>query len=452
MIHYAKGYWGLPLFLRLHGSPFPRTLPFAVVSVTITIWLHLWDSGREEIVRSFAHPYPFQMYGFVIGFLVVLRTNHSLARFMEARTGVETMGSKWADSVAMLTAFDGCTVGSRSQEIGKPAMKQDHEHHDDHARFIARLTHLVSLLHAMALQHLRGDEELGNIVPARTRRQTNTTAGPELKRVWNRKEPKESAVEIADGPEDEGISGYLGTRATKTNGKEETRLLAARYNHMGAHLIHAVTDDGKQARKNLVNPFLLREDQDLWVRCCAATPLAVIGGLDPHEFKELDELDCDRAYLVLAWIQALIIRRYEDLDGIRVGPPILSRVHQTLTNGMLGFNMADKIAKTPFPMPYAQMLSVCLVVFNLTMPIMVAGHINNLWLAILVNFISTVAYQGLNEVARELEDPFKPTHINDHGMPQLQAMFNSKVRAASPSVKKILTHWAQCDSWEVAKE
>ena len=99
MIHYAKGYWGLPLFLKLHGSPFPRTLPFAVVSVAITIWLHLWDSGREEIVRSFAHPYPFQMYGFVIGFLVVLRTNHSLARFMEARTGVETMRARLALSM-----------------------------------------------------------------------------------------------------------------------------------------------------------------------------------------------------------------------------------------------------------------------------------------------------------------------------------------------------------------
>ena len=46
MIHYAKGYWGLPLFLRLHGSPFPRTLPFAIVSVSITIWLHLWEFGR----------------------------------------------------------------------------------------------------------------------------------------------------------------------------------------------------------------------------------------------------------------------------------------------------------------------------------------------------------------------------------------------------------------------
>jgi predicted membrane chloride channel (bestrophin family) len=446
MIHYAKGYWGLPLFLRLHGSPFPRTLPFAIVSVSITIWLHLWEFGRESIVESFAHPYPFQVYGFVIGFLVVMRTNHSLARFMEARTGVETMGSTWADCVAMLTAFDGCTVGSRSQEVGKPAMKQDHEHHDDHARFVARLTHLISLMHAMALQNLRGDEELGNIVPARNRRQTNNAAGPEFTRVRDRAS-KENAVDIVDA-EDEGISGYLGT---KTSGKT-TRLLAARYHHMGAHLIHAETDDGKQARQNIVNPFLLQENDELWAKCCAATPLAVIGGLDPHELKELDELDCDRTYLVQAWIQALIIRRFEDAEGIRVSPPILSRVHQCLTNGMLGFNMADKIAKTPFPMPYAQMLSVCLVVFNLTMPIMVAGHIKHLWLAILVNFISTGAYQGLNEVARELEDPFKPVHINDHGMPQLQAMFNSKVRAASPAVRKTLAHWAQCDSWDVSKE
>ena len=446
MIHYAKGYWGLPLFLRLHGSPFPRTLPFAIVSVSITIWLHLWEFGRESIVESFAHPYPFQVYGFVIGFLVVMRTNHSLARFMEARTGVETMGSTWADCVAMLTAFDGCTVGSRSQEVGKPAMKQDHEHHDDHARFVARLTHLISLMHAMALQNLRGDEELGNIVPARNRRQTNNAAGPEFTRVRDRAS-KDNAVDIVDA-EDEGISGYLGT---KTIGKT-TRLLAARYHHMGAHLIHAETDDGKQARQNIVNPFLLQENDELWAKCCAATPLAVIGGLDPHEIKELDELDCDRTYLVQAWIQALIIRRFEDAEGIRVAPPTLSRVHQCLTNGMLGFNMADKIAKTPFPMPYAQMLSVCLVVFNLTMPIMVAGHIKHLWLAILVNFISTVAYQGLNEVARELEDPFKPVHINDHGMPQLQAMFNSKVRAASPAVRKTLAHWAQCDSWDVSKE
>ena len=35
---------------------------------------------------------------------------------------------------------------------------------DDHADFVERLTHLLSLLHALALQHLRGDWHLSNLV------------------------------------------------------------------------------------------------------------------------------------------------------------------------------------------------------------------------------------------------------------------------------------------------
>ena len=62
-----------------------------------------------------------------------------------------------------------------------------------------------------------------------------------------------------------------------------------------------------------------------------------------------------------------------------------------------------------------------------------------------MNVVSVVAYQGLNETARELEDPFKPTHANDLGLPQLQAMFNSKVRAATPGAS------AQIDQLEQMK-
>ena len=96
--------------------------------------------------------------------------------------------------------------------------------------------------------------------------------------------------------------------------------------------------------------------------------------------------------------------------------------------GALGFNQADKLAKTPFPMPYAQMLTVLLLVFNVTLPVMIAGNINALY--VVVSAVSVAAYQGLNETARELEDLLKPTHANDLGLPQLQAMFNS-VRAAT---------------------
>lgn len=107
------------------------------------------------------------------------------------------------------------------------------------------------------------------------------------------------------------------------------------------------------------------------------------------------------------------------------------------------YHSADKIAKTPFPMPYSQMLTTCLLTFNIILPVMVAATIDNTALAIVLAFISTVAYQGLNEVARELEDPFKPTHLNDLGLPQLQAMFNSKLRAASPPLRTLI----HCRQW-----
>jgi predicted membrane chloride channel (bestrophin family) len=196
--------------------------------------------------------------------------------------------------------------------------------------------------------------------------------------------------------------------------------------------------DAHQNRANLLSAFSLTEADDAWRACCAATPLAVVGGVDGAELAALQRLDCDRAYLVMSWIQAHVVARAEDAEGLRVPPPVLSRVYQTLSEGMLGFNQADKLAKTPFPMPYAQMLTVLLLVFNVTLPVMIAGNVNALWLGVVVSAVSVAAYQGLNETARELEDPFKPTHANDLGLPQLQAMFNSKVRAATPGASALI--------------
>ena len=150
------------------------------------------------------------------------------------------------------------------------------------------------------------------------------------------------------------------------------------------------------------------------------------------------EIDAEEARAAEAEMDA----RAEETEGLRVPPPVLSRVYQTLSDGMLGFNQADKLAKTPFPMPYAQMLTVLLLVFNVTLPVMIAGNVNALWLALVMNVVSVMAYQGLNETARELEDPFKPTHLNDLGLPLLQAEFNSKLRAASPPVG-LSTPWLE---------
>lgn len=433
MIHYSKRYWGLPLVFRAFGSPFPRTIPFAIVSVSISVVLQVVDSWKQTMVDAFGHPYPFQVYAFVIGFLVVLRTNHALARFMEARTAVELMASKWADAVVMLQAFDGVTTGSKTWDSCRRGSEQTHGDGTD--AFIARIVHLISLMHGLALQQLRGDENLDNLVVAAPR----SGLGCDLKVVSNANDGANVAANVVVVHDTEGTLGGSPTVKVVLSGEVLAREKhRSTYKLRGTYLMAAAVDDVKNHRGKILSRFSLTEQHDKWRACCTATPLAVVGGVDGSELAALQRLDCDRVYLVMSWIQALIVTRSEERDGLRIAHPILSRCHQVLSDGMLGFNQADKLAKTPFPMPYAQMLTTLLLVFNITLPVMIAGNVNALWLGITVNLVSTVAYQGLNETARELEDPFKPTHVNDLGLPQLQAMFNSKIRAATPGADSLL--------------
>ena len=137
------------------------------------------------------------------------------------------------------------------------------------------------------------------------------------------------------------------------------------YDRSSAFLVHAATADRRTERWTLPNLFMLSEGTSEWIRCNESMPITVLGGVPDKEKKSLDLLVCNRAYLVLNWIQSLLIHRLESTPGLRVPAPIMSRVHQVMSDGTLGFNQADKMAKTPFPLPYAQMLTACLLVFNL---------------------------------------------------------------------------------------
>lgn len=72
MIRYSKKYWGLHVLFRWYGSAFPRALPFSLASAAIAGVLAsffptstTWD--------LFKHPYPFQTFAFIAGFMVVFR-------------------------------------------------------------------------------------------------------------------------------------------------------------------------------------------------------------------------------------------------------------------------------------------------------------------------------------------------------------------------------------------
>lgn len=52
------------------------------------------------------------------------------------------------------------------------------------------------------------------------------------------------------------------------------------------------------------------------------------------------------------------------------------------------------------------MVLVLLIIFAGTLPLMVVAFIDKLWLAIIIDFFSVQAYWALNEVARDVEDPW----------------------------------------------
>ena len=47
-----------------------------------------------------------------------------------------------------------------------------------------------------------------------------------------------------------------------------------------------------------------------------------------------------------------------------------------------------------------------LILYALTVPLVVVAFINSTWMGLVVNFLCVQSYWCLNEVARDLEDPF----------------------------------------------
>jgi hypothetical protein len=71
MIRYSKQYWGLLTLTRWYGSAFPRALPFSIPAATLAALLRVFYTKHLE--GAWIHPYPFQTFAFVAGFMLVFR-------------------------------------------------------------------------------------------------------------------------------------------------------------------------------------------------------------------------------------------------------------------------------------------------------------------------------------------------------------------------------------------
>lgn len=146
----------------------------------------------------------------------------------------------------------------------------------------------------------------------------------------------------------------------------------------------------------------------------------------------------DRVSLIMGWIFRLIGHR-RDAGGLWVPPPVLSRPYQNLNDGHLAFAMCKKIRDTPFPFPYAQLMSFLLVLFCLSFPFVAAWAVpaqdNWPWKARILSFLVCLSLFALNEVARELEVPFHVAH-NDINIEELHDEFLSMLESLHTNFSK----------------
>jgi predicted membrane chloride channel (bestrophin family) len=399
MILYPHAFSGIPLLLTFAGSALPRAFIPALISGIIAAVAQAYDrhdregppgshnatvaSGvlgfdAESLFQQTSYPY--QVFATAVAFALVFRTNVAYNRYWEGITHLKTFSAKWGDVGAFALSFDRHANPGLSQELRARA-------EETRELYASMLVHRCSLLHALAIAHLRRECGL---------------------RPMEKAGVSESAMLI-----EADEAGRLGDHTSS-----RLALLCKCMNCLRAC----------KHSKSRYDAYLTDH------------PLAVIGGRTSAETDQLDKLDSE-ARVMSAYAQLLAtLNARRAAGGLWVDPPTVSRLHQELSAGMEGFQQACKLEDTPFPFPYAQLIAFLLFVFSLTYPFVAVGvgseQEADLWIGPALSFFVVLTYFGFHEVARELEDPFLHPP-NELPLVSLQRAFNTRLLSTWEACKRL---------------
>ena len=133
---------------------FPRAVFPALTGAGLSLLFEL-TLPHYLLSELFVHPYPFQVFAYIVAFALVFRTNVAYNRFWEMATSVTLMGSKWGDAACEAITFDELPRGKEPADRAKKLAAR--------RRFQALMVRRYSLMHACALQYLRRDDQLDNL-------------------------------------------------------------------------------------------------------------------------------------------------------------------------------------------------------------------------------------------------------------------------------------------------
>lgn len=132
-------------------------------------------------------------------------------------------------------------------------------------------------------------------------------------------------------------------------------------------------------------------------------------GLDTKTLQHLkeckDKHGFNRVEVLIHLTQSIITKAHHE-GVLNIPPPILSRVYQTISRGFVNLLNAKKIADTRFPFPYAQIITMLLMLHVVLTPIMISCLITHRVMCPVFTFVPIFAMFYINFVGVELENPF----------------------------------------------
>mmetsp|Transcript_11870 Transcript_11870/g.27007 ORF Transcript_11870/g.27007 Transcript_11870/m.27007 type:complete len:473 (-) Transcript_11870:8-1426(-) len=346
---------------------------------TLVNWQFEEEINDPDVDEPVRHFYAISAIGFVLIFATVFRSKLSWNRYWEAVTQTQMMFSKWADAYMQISTFM-----TTSTEV--------HLEHGDFARaeflmkYRRNVLHWMTLLGASAVYRLsRGDLTL----------QARATG-------WNDqialRQQLRTSYSIPAAPK---------VRSTPAFDDEKLFLPGLDFYRKVMRPPHEVffgpgltLRSSRKSRRCVSGKlYAMREEKEYGNEMEA---LNILCAATPCEMHALSQTT-DAVQTCLTWITEAV-GRCEPL--LVTPPPVLSRAYQELSNGMLGFNQALKLADIPFPFPYAQLLAVLLGVFCIVAPIYMAVFSANLLLTPLMSYALLSSLLAVNWLSIELENPF----------------------------------------------
>jgi len=140
MISYDPGYWGVACIFRLTGSVFPKAMVWAIPCTILAAVLHhvfhtSTNAVFEALEISDAAATVFGGFNFILGFLVVFRSQQAYSRWWEGGTLLLQLRGEWFNSFSCLIAFCNAAEEKRKEVV----------------RYQQQLVRAYSLLYACAL-------------------------------------------------------------------------------------------------------------------------------------------------------------------------------------------------------------------------------------------------------------------------------------------------------------